>query len=165
MSLLRTIRTPLAARAAILALTLAAIALVAGCGASGGSSGGSSSGGPTTPASGGAALDGTSWRLDVWTLSSLDPADFTMTAEFADGRIGGKSAVNSYGGSYTTGSDGSFSVGQLVSTQMAGPEPEMRAEQAHIELLSKAASYKVDGDTLTLYDSGGNESLGFAAAK
>ena len=41
----------------------------------------------------------------------------------------------------------------------------MRAEQAYIELLGKAASYKVSGDTLTLFDSVGNESLGFATAK
>lgn len=160
MNLFRTIRTPLAARAAILALTVAAIAFAAGCGASSGGS----SGGQTPPAPSGAALDGTSWRLSSWTLSSLDPADFTITAEFADGRIGGKSAVNSYGGSYTTGSDGSFSVGQLVSTQMAGPEPAMRAEQAYVALLGKAASYRVSGGTLTLFDSDGNESLGFAAA-
>ena len=158
----RTIRTPVAVRTAILALTLAAIAFAAGCGTS---SGGSSGGGQTPPAPNAAALGGTSWRLSSWTLSSLDPADFTITAHFADGRVGGKSAVNTYGGSYVTGSGGSFSEGQLVSTEMAGAEPDIRAEQAYIELLGKAASYKVNGDALTLFDSAGNESLGFAAAQ
>ena len=157
MNLIRTIRPSLVARVVVLALALAALALAAGCGGS--------SGGQTSPAPSGSSLDGTSWRLNVWTLSSLDPADFTITAHFADGRVGGKSAVNTYGGSYVTGSGGSFSVGQLVSTEMAGAEPDIRAEQAYIELLGKAASYKVNGDALTLFDSAGNESLGFAAAQ
>ena len=97
-------------------------------------------------------------------MSSQDPADFTITAEFKDGRVGGKSAVNQYGGPYTAGDDGSLSVGDLVSTMMAGPEPDMRAEGAYLKLLAQAKSYKVSGDTLTLVDAGGNESLIFAAA-
>ena len=66
------------------------------------------------------ALAGTSWRLTGWSVSSQDPNDFTITAEFKDGRIGGKSAVNQYGGPYTAGDDGSISFGDLVSTMMAG---------------------------------------------
>jgi heat shock protein HslJ len=109
-------------------------------------------------------LDGTSWRLSGWTLSSLAPDQFTITAAFADGKISGKSAVNTYGGPYTTGPGGAFSVGQLASTEMAGPEPAMRAEQAYMTLLTQAASYKLAGDTLTLYDKNGNESLIFGRA-
>ena len=74
----------LLAAAALLALALAAVA--AGCGGSGGSS---------------PSLEGTAWKLTGWSISSQDPGDFTITAEFKDGRIGGKSAVNSYGGPYT----------------------------------------------------------------
>jgi hypothetical protein len=51
-----------------------AIVTVAACGTSGG---------------GGHALDGTSWRLTGCTLDSLAPADFTITAAFAGGRISG----------------------------------------------------------------------------
>ena len=32
-------------------------------------------------------LEGTQWRLAEWTLSSLDPREFDITAEFADGQI------------------------------------------------------------------------------
>ena len=39
---------------------------------------------------------GTSWRLAAWSASSLDPADFTLTAAFADGQISGRSAVISW---------------------------------------------------------------------
>ena len=134
-------------------VTLAALVTVlaaAGCGGSEGSA-------PT--------LDGTSWRLTEWTLSSLDPNDFTISAQFADGKISGKSAVNNYSGAYTEGPGDVFAVGDLASTMMAGPEPDMRAETAYLKLLSEAKSYKLDGDGLTLFDQMGNESLIFTAEK
>lgn len=111
-----------------------------------------------------ASLDGTAWRLVAWPESALDPQDFTITAEFEDGRVGGTSAVNSYSGEYRTGSGGSFSVGEIVQTLMAGPEEDMRAEAAYLERLRTAGSYRLDDTRLTLYDSGGNESLVFEAA-
>lgn len=111
-----------------------------------------------------AALDGTSWRLVGWSLSSLDPQQFTITAQFDEGRIGGTSAVNSYGGDYSTGSGGAFSVGEIAQTLMAGPEEDMRAEAAYHELLRAAQSYRLDDTTLTLFDGNGNESLVFEAA-
>ena len=45
-----------------------------------------------------AALENTRWKLAAWSASSLNPAGFDVTAEFADGRIGGRSGVNRYGG-------------------------------------------------------------------
>jgi len=112
----------------------------------------------------GSPLDGTSWRLTEWTLSSLNPADFTITAQFADGNISGHSAVNTYGGPYKLGRGAAFSVGPLACTEMAGPEPAMRAEAAYLALLDQATSYKIADRKLTLYDKGGNESLIFEAA-
>jgi heat shock protein HslJ len=102
--------------------------------------------------------------LTGWSVSSRDPADSTITAEFADGRIGGKSAVNTYRGPYEAGSDGAFSVGDLATTMMAGPEPDMRAETTYLELLAGASSYTVEDRTLTLSDADGNASLIYAAA-
>ena len=145
-------RRALLATAALLVVALAA-AVVAGCGSNSG-------GGGSTSA---AALADTSWKLTGWSVSSQDPNDFTITAEFQDGRIGGKSAVNQYGGPYTAGDDGSFSVGELVSTMMAGPEPDMRAEQTYLKLLAEAKQFKVDGKTLTLSDANGNEALIYTA--
>ena len=127
----------------------AALLVVAGCGGSG----------SDTP-----SLDGTAWRLTEWALSSLDPSDFTITAAFANGKISGKSGVNTYGGPYTEGPGDAFSVGDLASTEMAGPEPNMRAESAYLTLLSQAKSYKLDGGGLTLFDQNGSESLIFKAA-
>ena len=143
--------------AAVLLTVALAAAVAAGCGSSSGGSGG----GGSAPA---ASLAGTSWKLTGWSASSLDPIDFTITAEFKDGRIGGTSAVNQYGGPYTAGDDGSFSTGELVSTMMAGPEPDMRAEQAYLKLLPQAKKFTVDGKTLTLSDASGNELLIYTAA-
>ena len=147
-------RTALPILLLALAVPLVAAALVvAGCGSGGGDSGSAPS------------LEGTSWRLTGWSASSLDPADFTITAQFADGKIGGKSAVNTYGGPYEAGEDGSFSVGDLASTMMAGPEPDMRTETIYLQLLAEAKSYAVEGETLTLSDANGNESLIYAAGE
>lgn len=109
-------------------------------------------------------LDGTSWTLTGWSVSSLDPNDFTITASFADGVVSGTSAVNSYSGPYTAGPDDAFSTGDIASTSMAGPEDAMRAEAAYHELLTAAASFAVVGDTLTLYDEFGAEALVFSTA-
>ena len=111
------------------------------------------------------ALDGTQWRLTEWTLSSLNPHDFEITAEFADGKISGRGGANSYGGPYTLGSRQSFVVGPLASTQMAGSASAMRAEGAFLTLLGQARSYRVEAGRLTLFDAGGNESLIFEAVR
>jgi len=109
-------------------------------------------------------LEGTQWRLTEWTLSSLEPRRFEITAEFADGQVSGHGGVNTYGGPFELGSDHAIAVGPLVSTEMAGPEPAMRAEGAYLTLLGQARSYRVDASRLTLFDAGGNGSLIFEAA-
>ncbi len=109
-------------------------------------------------------LNGTRWNLTGWTLSSLNPADFTITANVADGQISGTSGVNTYSGPYTLGSGNAFSVGPLVGTEIAGSEPAQRAEDAYLTLLGQAKSYKMADGKLTLYDQGGNESLVFNVA-
>lgn len=148
---LRSLRPRPALLAAAALLVLAISAVAAGCG-------GSDDPGGSAP-----SLEGTAWKLTGWSISSQDPNDFTITAQFAEGRIGGTSAVNQYGGPFTTGDDGSFSVGDLVSTMMAGPEADMKAEQSYLALLAAANKYGVDGETLTLMDADGNESLIYAA--
>jgi heat shock protein HslJ len=136
----------LLAVSAVTALTLGAVG-ASGCGGSQSS------------------LAGTMWRLGGWSASSLDPAEFTITAEFTDTKIGGTSAVNQYGGPYTADANGSFSAGRLASTQMAGPEPAMRAETIYLKLLQEATKYVMADGTLTLSDANDNQLLIFTAAK
>ena len=109
-------------------------------------------------------VDGTEWKLAGWSLNSLDPADFTITAKFTKEYISGSSGVNTYSGPYKLGARGAFSVGQIAGTLMAGPEPAMRAEGAYLTLLGQASSYKVVNSELILYDKGGNELLIFEIA-
>jgi heat shock protein HslJ len=143
---------------------VAALLLLAGCGDDGGSEEGTEGGTDTgSVETDSAALDGTDWSLVRWRETSIDPADFTITASFADGSISGTSAVNTYSGSYTTGGVNDFSVGEIASTMMAGPEPDMEAEAAYTGLLEDAASFHVTETTLTLFGSDGAESLIFTA--
>ena len=109
--------------------------------------------------SGSASLDGTSWRLAEWTVSSLKPSDFAITADFAKGQVSGNGGVNSYSGPYKTGPGTSFSAGPLAGTLLAGPDSATRAETMYQTLLGQAKSYKMGDGKLTLYDQGGNESL------
>ena len=109
-------------------------------------------------------LRGTRWTLSGWTLSSLDPADFTITVKFGGGRISGSSGVNSYSGPYRLGSHNAFSAGPLASTEIGGTEQATRAEGAYLTLLGEAESYELVANRLTLLDKAGNESLIFTAA-
>ena len=110
------------------------------------------------------ALDGTAWRLTGWSLSSLDPGGFAITAKFADGRISGDSGVNAYGGSYRAGPGDAFSVGELTVGGVGGIGSVMRAERAYLTLLGEAKSFTRSGDRLTLFDRHGNRSLTFRGA-
>ena len=60
--------------------------------------------------------------------------------------------------------DGAFSVGEMASTMMAGPEPDMRAETTYLELLAGATAYEVNDGSLTFSDADGRASLIYAAA-
>jgi heat shock protein HslJ len=103
-----------------------------------------------------------SWKLVGWSLSSLEPSPYAITMVLADGKISGHGGVNTYGGSYRQGSDGSFSTSEIAQTLMAGAPDAMRAESAYMTLLGAAKWYKLEGDTLTLYDANHNEELIFS---
>jgi len=105
------------------------------------------------------------WLTAAVMTLALSAALLTAAACGGSGKISGTSAVNTYGGPYTEGPGDAFSVGDLASTMMAGPEPDMRAEQAYLKLLSQVESCKLTARGLTLFDQNGNESLIFTAAK
>lgn len=107
-------------------------------------------------------LSGTSWRLASWSASSLDPAGYTITAVFTDSAVSGRSAVNSYSGSYTAASDGAFSVGSLQSTLMASDADAMLAESTYLDLLGRASRYAVADTGLVLHDGSGATLLVFS---
>jgi heat shock protein HslJ len=105
-------------------------------------------------------LDGTKWQLSGWSVDSLDPTQFEITATFEKGRISGSSSVNSYSGPYTSGPASAFSVGPLAVGSVGGLGPDKHAEDIYLRLLGHATSFKDNGTVLTLLD-GGNASLVF----
>ena len=109
-------------------------------------------------------LEGTQWKLVGWSISSINPADVTITAKFAGGRISGSGGVNSYSGPCRFGPGDALSVGPIAATEMAGPEPAMRAEAAYLRLLGQIRSYSMADGKLTLYDDDEDEFLIFEAA-
>lgn len=115
-----------------------------------------------------AGLDGTKWTLTGWSVSSLYPGDFEITAVLSDGKMSGKAAVNSYGGAYSAGLDkegrGGFSTGELARTLMAGEEPAMRAEDIFFQLLAASRNYALADGKFTLSDANGNQLLIFDRA-
>ncbi|MHB8706668.1 MAG: META domain-containing protein [Coriobacteriia bacterium] len=94
--------------------------------------------------SAGAELEGTSRTLTGWSMSSLEPSSYGITALFADGQVGGHGGVNSYGATYETGSGGSLKSGDITSTLIAGPEDANRAEQGYFGLLAQGSFVQDD---------------------
>jgi heat shock protein HslJ len=109
-------------------------------------------------------LDDHAWRLEAWSVSSLESTDFEVTARFADGGVSGRAAVNAYRGAVMLGPGDAIAFGPMATTRMAGPEAAMRAESLYLRLLADATSYAIDDGRLTLRDAGGNTTLVFVAA-
>lgn len=107
------------------------------------------------------SLAGTQWRLTAWSVSSLNPAEFSITLDFGKSDISGRSAVNTYGGPYTVTRGGGFSVGEIHSTLMGASEESMRAESLYFELLAQVRKYSVTQTRLTLMNEGNQELLIF----
>jgi heat shock protein HslJ len=119
---------------------------------------------PTVPAPPLSPLEAHDWRLTAWSVSSLRATEFEITVRLRDGRVSGRSAVNTYTGAVTIGPGNAIAFGPIATTRMAGPEPAMRAEGIYLQLLGDARSWSIDDARLTLRDAGGNERLVFVAA-
>ncbi len=118
----------------------------------------------TAPSANPADLEGVEWSLTGSSVSSADLAAVGITANFDGTTMSGFSGVNQYSGGYTAGTDGSFEIGKIAGTLMAGPEPLMAAESAYLKLLEGCDSFAVADGVLTL-STGGNETLTYEKAK
>lgn len=97
----------------------------------------------------------------IWVLKQLDGveplAGIAITAQFEqDGKVAGSAGCNSYNTTYTV--DGNkIQFGELAATtMMACPDPIMQQERNYLDVLTKAATFEIADDELTLFDSGGN---------
>lgn len=110
-------------------------------------------------------LVGTAWTLDsiatgTDAVSSVIAGTEATAAFGDDGKVGGTGGCNTYGGTYTV--DGTtIAIVDIASTQMACQGGIGDQEQAFFAGLSKAASFTIDGASLTLYDDQGAMLLGF----
>jgi heat shock protein HslJ/LysM repeat protein len=103
----------------------------------------------------GTGLAGTSWVLES---AGGQPAlpDTPATANFGeDGRVNGSTGCNNYGMGYDVdGNTITFSPGPM--TLMACPDPVGQQENAYMAALGATATFQIEGDTLQLFDAGGN---------
>jgi heat shock protein HslJ len=97
-------------------------------------------------------------------VSRLEGADVTAIFEAA-GRVGGSAGCNGYSAEYKVNGE-SLTIGQAVSTLMACETPAgvMEQEAAFLKAFENAATFKVRGNTLEIYDAGGVLVVSFSAA-
>lgn len=120
-----------------------------------------SGGGATGVGNDAADLTGVTWQLDGSSIASLasdSPSDAVVTIEFADGRVGGRAACNSYGGAYQASDDGTIAFESFSVTEMACDEPLMALEAAYLTALGQVTGFGVGGN---LALTGGDVTLEF----
>jgi heat shock protein HslJ len=81
-------------------------------------------------------------------IHAVDDAEAGLTFN-EDGTVTGNSGCNGLGGTYTVEGD-QVTFSEVVSTLMACDDPRMEQEDAFQQVLTDTASYKVEGNTLTL---------------
>jgi len=109
-------------------------------------------------ASGGAELEGTSWKL-VEIAGHPAVAGSNPTLSFEKGQAGGNGSCNSFGGAYEAG-NGKLSFGPLMSTLMYC-ENTMEQETAYLAALQEAAGYEIRDGILLILDANGQVALIF----
>jgi heat shock protein HslJ len=135
--------------------SIALVTAVAACGSNSSSSTTPTSNRPSAPAmagpTGGPGLVGATWSLEAAAINSVDLSGHGITIEFTDTAAGGNSGVNTYSTTFTSSSKGDLAFGDIASTEMAGDEAAMSAEQAYLALLKTVTGYSVNGAELDLF--------------
>jgi len=121
------------------------------------------------------SLEGTQWRLDAYRnaqgelVEALpDPAataEFQAAAEQQADKVSGLAGCNQFTASYHA--DGNkLTIDPPASTRKFCSEPAgvMEQENGYLQALGKAASFRISGTTLELFDSGGDTLLTFTQA-
>lgn len=111
-----------------------------------------------------ASLAGT-WKLVSYGSStSLTPAAANVETSLtfgSDGKLNGNVGCNSFNGDYKVNGN-TIVFGPIASTMMACADPIGRQESAVFSVFTNSASYKVDGNMLTVTSLDGNSIAVFA---
>ena len=98
-----------------------------------------------------------SWKLTAYgPAESPTPAVADVEASLTfneDGTVTGSSGCNGLGGDYTVEGD-QITFSQITSTLMACDDARMAQEKAVHQVLTDTASFKIEGNTLTLTNNG-----------
>ena len=96
-----------------------------------------------------------SWQLEEYnfagTVEHALPGSSSTLVVKTDGKLGGSSGCNSYGGSYAT-EKGKLKISDIIHTMMACEEPTPQFESSFFSVMTSATSAKVKANTLTLTD-------------
>jgi heat shock protein HslJ len=111
-------------------------------------------------------LPGTEWELETISVTSVNLVEGTkITLIFDEESLGGTAGCNHYFGSYSL-DENRISIGGIGSTLMYCGDPGvMEQESLYLSILGEAASVRIDGDKLTLFDAAGAECLIFIGMK
>lgn len=108
-----------------------------------------------------------SWLLDsigdAQVVSSI-VAGTEPTLDITDTEISGSTGCNSFFGSLNWDTDGTFRVSEMGWTEIGCEQGIMRQEQAILETLLDATSFRIEGDRLLIETAGGNRFLRYASA-
>ncbi|MFN8497524.1 MAG: META domain-containing protein [Anaerolineae bacterium] len=106
-----------------------------------------------------ATLEGPVWKLVSYTDNSGQTVNAlpntNVSAEFKAGRVNGNAGCNTYFAGYKV--DGNkLTISAAGSTMMACADPAVMAQESmYLQLLGKAATYQISGDTMTISDANG----------
>jgi heat shock protein HslJ len=111
-------------------------------------------------------LAGTTWKLASYgpiSAPTLAVTGVETQLTFgADGKMSGNLGCNSMGGDYSV-TNQSITFGSVFMTEMACDEPRMSQEGAAFQVLQDTATFKINGNTLTIISSDGSNILTFVA--
>jgi len=108
------------------------------------------------------------WRLASYNFIDkvaypIDKMGITLNVR-EDGRLGGKSGCNLYGGGYTV-VDNKLKVTGMISTMMACEDTPMSFERRFLEVLSAADAFSLENGELTITDPKTHSFLRFVEVK
>ncbi len=104
-----------------------------------------------------APLEGTTWQLETFIAGETARstlAGTTITAVFADGKVGGSAGCNQYSADYTLTGE-TLVVGEIITTKIACDAAIMAEEEEFVSALQAASRLAIAGRELELVHPGG----------